>query len=188
MLLLLLLLNPKRALSKGVFLSRAAIRRKSLQESRDTKLKYSSSLDERSLFFGQNFFSVNFLSLSLSLSKFVSLSKKTFRASFLCGPFVLLLFAAFSCCLLFVCLLSSSFLPPQKRESIIYLHLSNDDDAFLFCEDSPNGVGREHQGTLLFLSFQILSSRFCCCRRLRRLARILRSLCVCSGAEILFNG
>jgi hypothetical protein len=36
--LLLLLLNPIRALSKGVFLSRAAIRRKSLQESRDTKL------------------------------------------------------------------------------------------------------------------------------------------------------
>ena len=64
--LLLLLLNPKRALSKGVFLSRAAIRRKSLQESRDTKLKYSSSLDERSLFFGQNFFSVNLLYLSLS--------------------------------------------------------------------------------------------------------------------------
>ena len=128
------------------------------------------------------------LSLSLSLSKFVSLSKKTFRASFLCGPFVLLLFAAFSCCLLFVCLLSSSFLPPQKRESIIYLHLSNDDDAFLFCEDSPNGVGREHQGTLLFLSFQILSLRFCCCRRLRRLVRILRSLFVCLGAEILFNG
>ena len=190
MLLLLLLLNPKRALSKGVFLSRAAIRRKSLQESRDTKLKYSSSLDERSLFFGQNFFSVNFLSLSLSLSlsKFVSLSKKTFRASFLCGPFVLLLFAAFSCCLLFVCLLSSSFLPPQKRESIIYLHLSNDDDAFLFCEDSPNGGGREHKGTLMFLLFQILSLRFCCCRRLRRLVRILRSLFVCLGAEILFNG
>jgi hypothetical protein len=36
--LLLLLLNPIRALSKGVFLSRAATRRKSLQESRDTKL------------------------------------------------------------------------------------------------------------------------------------------------------
>ena len=113
------------------------------------------------------------LSLSLSLSKFVSLSKKTFRASFLCGPFVLLLFAAFSCCLLFVCLLSSSFLPPQKRESIIYLHLSNDDDAFLFCEDSPNGGGREHQeGTLLFLSFQILSLRFWCRRLRRRLSRL----------------
>tara|TARA_Y100000746_G_scaffold221126_1_gene220304 strand:- start:209 stop:586 length:378 start_codon:yes stop_codon:yes gene_type:complete len=75
-LLLLLLLNPKRALSKGVFLSRAAIRRKSLQESRDTKLKYSSSLDERSLFFGQNFFSVNFLSLSLSFSLKVCFSLK----------------------------------------------------------------------------------------------------------------
>jgi hypothetical protein len=46
--LLLLLLNPIRALSKGVFLSRAAIRRKSLQESRDTKLLF--------------FFLVNFLS------------------------------------------------------------------------------------------------------------------------------
>ena len=113
----------------------------------------------------------------------LTLKKKTFCAS-LSGPFVL--FAAFSYASF--SWTSSSFLPPQKRESIIYLHLSNDDDAFLFCEDSPNGGGREHQGTLLFLSFQILSLRFCCCRRLRRLVRILRSLFVCLGAEILFNG
>ena len=109
--------------------------------------------------------------------------KKTVCAS-LSGPFVL--FAAFSYASF--SWTSSSFLPPQKRESIIYLHLSNDDDAFLFCEDSPNGGGREHKGTLMFLLFQILSLRFCCCRRLRRLVRILRSLFVCLGAEILFNG
>ena len=157
----MLLLNPIRALSKGVFLSRAAIRRKSLQESRDTKL----------LFF---FFWINFLSQKKHFAPLCAVR-------LFCSFSLLSRIASFSCT-------SSSFLPPQKRESIIYLHLSNDDDAFLFCEDSPNGGGREHKGTLMFLLFQILSLRFCCCRRLRRLVRILRSLFVCLGAEILFNG
>ena len=59
-------------------------------------------------------------------------------------------------------------------KSIIYTHpKQDDDDAFLFCEDSPNGGGREHQeGALLFLSFQILSLRFCCRRVRRRLSRL----------------
>lgn len=87
--LLLLLLNPIRALSKGVLLSRAAIRRKSLQESIDTKLLF--------FFFWMNVLCLvkisSWSTLSLSLS-FVSLSKKTFCAS-LCGPFVLLLFRCF---------------------------------------------------------------------------------------------
>ena len=142
---------------------------------------------------------VNFLSLSLSLSRhsFVSLSheKNNFAPLLFCfavrlscsSPFSLL--SRTECLSSFSCSSSSLFLPPRKRESVIYLHLSNDDDdAFFFREDSPNGGGRYYQGTLLFLLFQILSLRFCCCRRLRRLVRILRSLFVCLGAEILFNG
>ena len=111
------------------------------------------------------FFLVNFLSLEKKICASLS------------GPFVL--FAAFSYAS-FSCT-SSSFLPPQKRESIIYLHLSNDDDAFLFCEDFPNGGGRYYQGTLKFslssrLSFvALLLSSFtssCACTR---------SLFVCFG-------
>ena len=69
---------------------------------------------------------------------------------------------------------SSSLLTPHERSIIIYTHPKrDDDDAFLFCEDSPNGGGREHQeGTLLFLSFQILSLRFWCRRVRRRLSRL----------------
>ena len=161
-------------------MSRAAIRRKSLQESRYKTLILL--LDERSS--GQNFL-VNFLSLSLSLS-LVCFSQKNICAS-LCGPFVLLLFRCFLRIASFS-FTSSSLLPPQtNRESIIYIHLSNDDDAFFFCEDFPNGGGRYYQGTLKF-SLSLVSRLRFCCRRLRRLVRILRSLFVCLGAEILFKG
>ena len=129
-----------------MLLSRAAISRKSLQERYKTILL----LDERSS--GQNF------SLSLSLVCF-SLKKTSFCSSLWVRSF---------------CFPSSSLLPPfthkpqTKRESILYLHLSNDDDAFLFCEDSPNGGGRYYQSTLKFSLSLVSRLRFCCRRRLRR--------------------
>ena len=86
-------------------------------------------------------------------------------------------FFAFAFCPSFSCRTrkkSSSLLTPHERSIIIYTHPKrDDDDAFLFCEDSPNGGGREHQeGALLFLSFQILSLRFWCRRVRRRLSRL----------------
>ena len=89
-----------------------------------------------------------------------------------CGPFVLsLLFRVCFLPLLFVSYSQKVVVTFNTTDkSIIYTHPKrDDDDAFLFCEDSPNGGGREHQeGALLFLSFQILSLRFWCRRFLRR--------------------
>lgn len=92
-----------------------------------------------------------------------------------CGPFVLsLLFRVCFLPLLFVSYSQKVVVTFNTTDkSIIYTHPKQDDDAFLFCEDSPNGGGREHQeGALLFLSFQILSLRFWCRRVRRRLSRL----------------
>lgn len=93
-----------------------------------------------------------------------------------CGPFVLsLLFRVCFLPLLFVSYSQKVVVTFNTTDkSIIYTHPKrDDDDAFLFCEDSPNGGGREHQeGASLFLSFQILSLRFWCRRVRRRLSRL----------------
>lgn len=118
------------------------------KSARDTKLLYTLLfLDVNVRSSGQNFFSVNFPS-----------------SLFVCGPFFLrsssLLRtnrAPFSASFCFFFRPSrrrhKSFFTPRTEREKEFIHIQNDDDAFLFCEDSPNGGGREHQGTLLF---------FCC--------------------------
>ena len=127
-----------------LLLSRAARRRKSFQErTRYKTLIYSS-------FFGceRSFVWSKFLLGQLSLLSLClwSVFSALFFSSFSLPPFVFFFVPHKS-------RRHKSFFTPRTEREKEFIHIQNDDDAFLFCEDSPNGGGREHQGTLLF---------FCC--------------------------